>query len=167
MKSASELHSSAALSVVELSSLSSLKSDFAAIARPWCFSQCSLAIVCLSLSLSGGVFGFFFGFTFARFGLYPGWKNVGVLVLAVVVVGAVEVVGVVVVADTALAAVLASAGRNVVAFAFHFIVTFGGLAGGLLLLVLVPLVRFLFLPCNLALVPAPYEYRTRRCARMS
>ena len=40
MKSASELHSSAALSVVELSSLSSLKSDFAAIARPWCFSQC-------------------------------------------------------------------------------------------------------------------------------
>ena len=146
MKSASELHSSAALSVVELSSLSSLKSDFAAIARPWCFSQCSLAIVCLSLSLSGGVFGFFFGFTFARFGLYPGWKNVGVLVLAVVVVGTVEVVGVVVVVDTALAAALASAGRNVAAFAFHFIVTFGGLAGGLLLLVLVPLVRFLFLP---------------------
>ena len=49
------------------------------------------------------------------------------------------VVGVVVVA---LAAALALVGVNVAAFAFHFIFTFGGLLGRLVLL---PLDRFLFL----------------------
>ena len=134
LKSASELLPSTSLSAVR-SPLSSLNRASAASALPWCTSQWRLAAACRSLSLSA-VFFFVFLLDSARFGLYPGSKNVGGVVVVVTVV--VEVGGVVVVVPAA-----AGFGLKAAAFAFHFIFTFGGLAGGL---VLVPLLLFPFLP---------------------
>ena len=143
IKSAFEL--SRLSSVVRLSSLSlSLKRASAVIVCPWCFSQCLLAVSCLSLLVIGdGFFFFFFFFLVFIVWLYPGWKKVGGVAVVVVLVVVVDE-GVSVVVVTALAAALVSSvGLNTCAFAFHFIFTFGGLAGGL---VLVPLFLFHFLP---------------------
>ena len=111
MKSAFEFCSLSSLSMVELVSSPSLNSVSAVIALPWCFSQCCLAAVCLSLSVNGGGLFFFFAFGFARFGWYPGWKNVGGVGLSLAIVVVVVVVGVVgVMVDAAFVVLLASVG---------------------------------------------------------